>query len=533
MPLRATGINKAYYPPMESALVEGLSKNYTVYAGKRVEEKVNEIFNKVSLETGAGQECDDTKCLQNIAIEFQAELVATTTILKDASGFFLSLNVVNVLEDMVLFSKSETCRGCDEISVIEILKTLPVEGQTNSPVATKAPQQKGTLKVYSNPSTASSTVRNFSEEIVASGTTPFEAELNPGKYILTITKDGFSPFQKTVTIKAGKLFEITSEIARLKKLGGLLKVTTEPTGASIFVKNSLGIIKHSGETPSETYLMPGKYKITVGKAGYSFNTLDIEITDGMELTPAVISLRKQEGKLTVVTEPYENDAKVYVDGELKGDVQTELLIASGKHLINVKGKVKQGEMRIAVADESTIKLTIPIAENNIASNPSGQNPEYSFEPIIMLGATPAVQDNSTTTYGIKLMVRGKTESQFSSFPLQLRYSRGFKKANISSGIMDFITHEIFIGPIFEGATPYGLYFSPLVGMMTAEITLNNSSGKKSGLIVAGEVGYLAKTQSGFTYGLGVTQSLRQKITINDKEYSSTISELYVQAGFKW
>jgi formylglycine-generating enzyme required for sulfatase activity len=124
MPLRTKGVERSYFMSMESALAEGLSAGYTVYSGDRVTDKVNEIFNKVTQETSADKECDDTKCLQDVAIEFQSELIASGSVLKNEAGFILTLNVVNVMEDKVAYSRSEPCEGCNEFQVIALLKAM-------------------------------------------------------------------------------------------------------------------------------------------------------------------------------------------------------------------------------------------------------------------------------------------------------------------------------------------------------------------------------------------------------------------------
>ena len=55
MPLRSTGVDGQYKPSMETAIVEGLSPNFKVFAGERVANKVREIFRKVAMETDAGE----------------------------------------------------------------------------------------------------------------------------------------------------------------------------------------------------------------------------------------------------------------------------------------------------------------------------------------------------------------------------------------------------------------------------------------------------------------------------------------------
>ena len=96
MPLQGSGIDSSYKPMMESAIAEGLFDKYEVLYGRNVEEKVKEIYKKLSEETVAGEECDDTKCMQQIGIEFQAELVATIRVLKNPQGYFLVLNILYI-----------------------------------------------------------------------------------------------------------------------------------------------------------------------------------------------------------------------------------------------------------------------------------------------------------------------------------------------------------------------------------------------------------------------------------------------------
>ena len=124
MPLQGKGISVDYKPMMESAIAKGLFDRYEVLYGRNVEEKIREIYKKLSEETAAGQECDDTKCMQEIGIEFQAELVATIRVLKKPEGFFLALNVINIYDNKLVLSESEPCEGCNEFQVIKILKQM-------------------------------------------------------------------------------------------------------------------------------------------------------------------------------------------------------------------------------------------------------------------------------------------------------------------------------------------------------------------------------------------------------------------------
>lgn len=88
MPLFTKGVDDSMKSSMESALINGLQEKYKVFAGERVAKKMREVFDKVDKETKAGHLCDDTMCMQDIAIAFQADLVAIASVVKRESGYF-------------------------------------------------------------------------------------------------------------------------------------------------------------------------------------------------------------------------------------------------------------------------------------------------------------------------------------------------------------------------------------------------------------------------------------------------------------
>ncbi len=129
MPLRVgKGISSEYSSAYETAIRESLSMKYIVYSGKRVEDKIQEVYQKRSAEAKEGEHCDETRCLQDIAIEFQSELLATASISKSDAGYMISLNVINIMEDKTEYSKSEFCEKCSEGKLIGILKKMAMVG---------------------------------------------------------------------------------------------------------------------------------------------------------------------------------------------------------------------------------------------------------------------------------------------------------------------------------------------------------------------------------------------------------------------
>jgi hypothetical protein len=123
MPLRIPEEDKNLSGAMETALVEGLQKQYDVYSGEQVAQKANEIFNKENRKKGH-TECDETKCMQDIADSFGAELLATANVSKQDGSYFLALSIQNLFDNKVVYSKALPCKKCDATQVIEKLKIL-------------------------------------------------------------------------------------------------------------------------------------------------------------------------------------------------------------------------------------------------------------------------------------------------------------------------------------------------------------------------------------------------------------------------
>ncbi len=123
MPLRLGEEDQQLQGAMETALVEGLQRQYEVFSGEQVARKAREIFSKESRNT-AHKECDETRCLQGIAESFQSELLATANVTKQDGGYFLVLSIRNLYDNKDVYSKSLPCRGCDSFQVVDKLKEL-------------------------------------------------------------------------------------------------------------------------------------------------------------------------------------------------------------------------------------------------------------------------------------------------------------------------------------------------------------------------------------------------------------------------
>ncbi|MBE9535549.1 MAG: hypothetical protein IMF07_00075 [Proteobacteria bacterium] len=124
MPIRLSGVDAGYSGPMEAALVNSLQAKYQVFSGEQVHKKVREIFTREAKATEVGKECDETRCMQDIAIAFQTELIATAQVMKNSGGYIIALSIRNIFDDTSVYSNSIPCKGCDEFQVIDRLKIM-------------------------------------------------------------------------------------------------------------------------------------------------------------------------------------------------------------------------------------------------------------------------------------------------------------------------------------------------------------------------------------------------------------------------
>ena len=151
MPLRVPDEDKSLTGVMETALVEGLQQKYIVFSGEQVSQKAREIFLKESRNT-ARKECDETKCMQNIAMAFQAELLATANVTKKDGSYFIALSIQNIFDNKVEYSKSSTCKNCDATEVVEKLKEL--SGSVAPDASNQAVEEPPAKVNMSDPETA-------------------------------------------------------------------------------------------------------------------------------------------------------------------------------------------------------------------------------------------------------------------------------------------------------------------------------------------------------------------------------------------
>lgn len=139
MPVRLSVQDKDLKNAIEIGLTENLRENYNIYFGDRVQEKIRETF--VNESQNAAGECDALRCMQDIAIAFQSELICVASISKQEEGYFLALSIQNIFDNQVTYSQSKAYKKLDEFELLDKLKDLipPATSPTN---VSKQPKEK-------------------------------------------------------------------------------------------------------------------------------------------------------------------------------------------------------------------------------------------------------------------------------------------------------------------------------------------------------------------------------------------------------
>ncbi len=232
-------------------------------------------------------------------------------------------------------------------------RVLRIEGGVPVVLEVELKSLHGSVSIESVPEAAEIYVNG-----IYKGITPKTIyQLKPGRYELLLKKDGYCDFKRNVFLRKKQRFSLKAKLE--EKLLSLL-VHSEPDGADVFLNGEL-----EGETPLTLGgLHSGEHKLKVEKEGYA--TVEKELTLDANQPRTLVSVRMREitGFLLVVCFPPR--ARVYVDGEGKGQVSDSLSIGNlveGEHQLQVvKSGYRVAERRFKITAGKTTILNINLEE---------------------------------------------------------------------------------------------------------------------------------------------------------------------------
>ena len=197
------------------------------------------------------------------------------------------------------------------------------------------------------------------------GLTPFKDFLEQGQHKIRLTKNGYKPYEKIVTVNRDETTEVN---AQMEMLPGSLALDSEPTGAALFIN---GI--DYGLTPYKRDVIDaGDYTIRLSKDGYDTLEQTITVHPG-EPTERTFTLDSNLGTIILSVNP--PGVNVYLDGKFvcrtepegkSRDISKRVTIkdlTSGEHTITVSNKHAKPDMKtISVSVDKGKTTRVPAIE---------------------------------------------------------------------------------------------------------------------------------------------------------------------------
>ena len=274
-------------------------------------------------------------------VEAHATLVpenATVIIDSEPSGAHVQMNGKEIGDTPVLLS---------DLALGSYSATVQMQGftrrdiswkeQNGRPILINVPLMNniGTLSLSSEPDSAEIEIDGKTY-----GYTPFKDSFEQGQHKIRLTKDGYKPYEKIVTVKRD---ETTDVAAALEMLPGSLSLDSEPTGAALFINGiDYGVTPYKRDS-----IEAGDYTVRMTKDG--FDTLEQTVTvhpgEPMERT---FTLEANTGSIVLTVNP--PGVNIYLDGKFicrteaeskSRDISKRVTVrnlSAGEHTITVSNK---------------------------------------------------------------------------------------------------------------------------------------------------------------------------------------------------
>lgn len=230
--------------------------------------------------------------------------------------------------------------------------------QNGRPILIKVPLMNniGTLSLVSDPDSAEIEIDGQSY-----GSTPFSDFIEQGQHKIRLTKNGYKPYEKVVTVNRDETTEVE---VRMETLPGSLTLESVPTGAALFIN---GI--DYGVTPyTRDVIEAGDYTIRLTMDGYDPLEQTITVHPGEPMS-RTFTLDSNLGSIILSVNP--PGVNVYLDGkfvcrtEAEGksrDISKRVTIrnlSSGEHTVTVSNKHAKPDVKditVTVGKGKTVQV---------------------------------------------------------------------------------------------------------------------------------------------------------------------------------
>ena len=187
------------------------------------------------------------------------------------------------------------------------------------------------------------------------GRTPLEdVEVPAGEHHFMVEADRYAPASLDVDVRG--LGERQSVDVALTPLWAEVSIASRPAGARVLLDGTF-----IGETPLDTEIMQGDYRLTLERAGFDTLSTELRVIANQAQRLPEFTLIESDGLLTVESTP--SGATVTVAGQFGGRTPVELSLAPRRqHTLTISNAGYESvKRRVSVDPASSDKLAVTLA----------------------------------------------------------------------------------------------------------------------------------------------------------------------------
>jgi hypothetical protein len=308
LPLNVDKSLEAEAALLGTALQQGLSNRFDVFYGPAVESKLEEEYSK--------EGCTAQSCAQGLAVAFNGELIADSSVQKLDDSYVVQLQINNIISGRIEKSLIEICTACSKLSLISFMKQAGRKAaETASPDPTLgAPAPSGRrLEINTG---------SFDTQVYIDGTDIGRAPLTtPMSYRdgtrldIRLATPGYQDLQFSHIV--GRNDAQLKNINLVRNLRDL-DIASNPRRSELFVDG-----QRIGTTPSRVKGLELGSSITLELRKDGYETLRLTHTVGRnDDWLQELKLIKQKAKLYIDSQP--RGGKIYVDRRFVGETPAEI-----------------------------------------------------------------------------------------------------------------------------------------------------------------------------------------------------------------
>ena len=290
--------------------------------------------------------------------------------------------------------------------------------QNGRPILINVPLMNniGTLSLTSDPDAAEIEIDGRTY-----GNTPFSDFFEQGQHRIRLTKNGYKPYEKIVTVNRDETTEVS---IKMEELPGSLAIESEPAGAALFINGvDYGVTPYKRDS-----IEAGDYTIRLSMDGYDTVEQVVTVHPGEPMNRS-FTLDSNLGTIILSVNP--PGMNIYLDGKFVCRTESEAKSRDVSKRVTLKN-LTSGEHTITMSNKHA-KPDVKTISVKVGKGRTVQLPEFSF----WLPDTTIVLKNGSKYTG-RLTDKYSEDSKRISF----RHSAGITSEYNRDDIRDIIRLNI-------------------------------------------------------------------------------------------